>query len=295
MKDRITVMTPTYNRKQLLIKLFDTLNKQENKNFIWMIIDDGSSDGTENIIPSLIKQARFDIEYIKKENGGKHTALNKGFQNVKSEFIFIVDSDDILTPNAIQRVYDHIDTILEYNLAGISFLRGYSKTEVIGDKFPKSEEIFNDIDIRMKYGIKGDKAEVWRSDILKQYQFPVFEGEKFQGENYIWLQIARKYNMLYVNEIIYICNYLDGGLTLSGRKMRIKNPRGGMENSKQSFYKEFPLKTRLKGSWLYDCYAFFANKKPSEAINESGNKFMTTLMMPLGYLLYKYWNYKYGD
>ena len=180
-------------------------------------------------------------------------------------------------------------------MAGISFLRGYDENKIIGDVFPTKKSIYNGIDIQFRYKITGDKAEVWRSDILKQYQFPVFDGEKFQGENYIWWQIARRYNMLYVNEIIYITKYLDGGLTLSGKKMRIKNPKGGMENSRQAFYKEFPLKTRLKYSWLYDCYAFFDNKKPSEAIKESGNKFMTAMMMPLGYLLYKYWNVKYGD
>lgn len=295
MSELVTILTPTYNRKKQLYNLFESLNKQINKNFIWLIVDDGSTDGTEKIISDLKNRAEYKIEYISKSNGGKHTALNIGFQQVSTKLVFIVDSDDILIENAVQKIYDNSYELEKNNLAGISFLRGYDENKIIGDVFPTKKSIYNGIDIQFRYKITGDKAEVWRSDILKQYQFPVFDGEKFQGENYIWWQIARRYNMLYVNEIIYITKYLDGGLTLSGKKMRIKNPKGGMENSRQAFYKEFPLKTRLKYSWLYDCYAFFDNKKPSEAIKESGNKFMTAMMMPLGYLLYKYWNVKYGD
>lgn len=289
----VTVLTPTYNRKNQLVNLFESLQKQTEKRFKWLIIDDGSKDGTEDIIAYFSEKAEFDIKYIKKNNGGKHTALNVGFQIVDTYFTFIVDSDDVLTPNAISEIYRYIKIVKEKDLCGVAFLRGYNENECIGKEFPEDETIDNDINIRLKRNITGDKAEVWRSDILCQYQFPVFENERFQGENYIWWRIARQYNMLYINKIIYITEYLEGGLTKSGRAMRLKNPLGGMENSKTAFYPEFPLKIRMKCALLYDVYGYQAKWTFWKIVSKSGNTGITALCLVPAKILQLYWKYKY--
>lgn len=293
MNELVTVLTPTYNRKDRLTGLFQSLQDQTNKNFKWLIIDDGSQDGTEDQIAEMKEKAGFEVQYIKKENGGKHTALNIGFRKITTYFTFIVDSDDILTQNAIQEIYDYSEIIRTNDLCGMAFLRGYSKNECIGDRFPEDESIDNDINIRLRQNVSGDKAEVWRTDILRQFQFPVFKEERFQGENYIWWQIARKYNMLYVNQIIYITEYLEGGLTKSGRAMRLRNPLGGMENSKMAFFSEFPLRIKIKCALLYDVYGYQAEWSFRKIVRTSGSALLTGLCLAPAKVLQLYWKHRY--
>ena len=288
----ITVLTPAYNRQKEIKCLFDSLQKQTIQDFAWLVIDDGSDDNLSNAIAEFRKQAKFQIQYYYKENGGKHTALNIGFKLITTELTFIVDSDDVLTPDALETIADTWSHVGSTSLAGLSFLRGYSKNQVIGSKFP-SNGIYNGIDIQYRYKIPGDKAEVWRTDILKKYQFPVFEGERFQGENYVWWQIALEYDMYYVNQIIYITEYLEGGLTRSGRTLRIKCPLGGMENSRMGLHKRFPLPERFKRAMLYVCYGKFANKHFCQIISKSGYPLLVAPAYIPGYLLYLYWKHKY--
>lgn len=291
----ITILTPTYNRAAELKKCYESLCNQKEKNFKWLIIDDGSTDNTkENINRWMSNINDFDIKYVYKDNGGKHTALNIGFKMVDTELTFIVDSDDILTEDATLHIYEKYCIIKDNNkVAGIAFLRGYDKKRYIGDLFPINDGIMNDIDVRLKKNIKGDKAEVWKTNILRNYEFPVFSGEKFQGENYVWFQIAKEYDMFYCNKIIYITEYLEGGLTKSGKGMRIRNPFGGMENSKIYFCQKAPLKTKFKCGILFITYGFFAKLSISEIINKAGSAFIIPLI-PLGKFLYLYWNNKFG-
>ena len=289
----VTVVTPTYNRSHLLGKLFESLKTQINKGFDWLIVDDGSTDDTQTVVEAFSKTADFEIRYIKKENGGKHTALNLAFKQQNAKYTFIVDSDDILTEDAVQLIYNNDKIVTENNLAGVCFLRGYDKETAIGQSFLQ-EGIFNDIDVRMRQKIGGDKAEVWRSDILRNYAFPVFAGERFQGENYVWWQIAMEYDMLYVNKIVYIGNYLDDGLSKAGKKLRISCPLGGMENSRIAFNKKFPMRERIKRAWLFICYGFFAKKSVAEIIRHSECKSLIIPNLLFGWLLYIYWKKKYA-
>lgn len=292
---KVTVLTPTYNRGYIIDKCFESLCNQTCKEFEWIIVDDGSTDNTKDVIRNFSKKAPFKIRYIYKENGGKHTALNKGIKEVSTELTFIVDSDDRLTEDAIYTISNEWEKIKDNKkLCGINFLRGYSYDKVIGTKFPKDHYIDNGIDIQFRHNVRGDKAEVWRTDLLKKYKFPVFENEKFLGENIVWWKIALEYDMFYINKIIYITEYLEGGLSKSGRKLRIKCPLGGMENSKAGMGKKFPLKERIKRTTLYICYGFFANKKILWMINDCGQPALFIISLPLGYLLKTYWKYKYN-
>lgn len=289
----VTVLTPAYNRGHTLANLYNSLCAQSRKDFLWLVIDDGSTDDTQQLMKQWQKaDAGFQISYLYKENGGKHTALNLGFQMVNTELTFIVDSDDVLTPDAIESIERNWSEARHPELAGISFLRGYSDQKVIGDPFPVVGR-YNDIDMRSGKRVSGDKAEVWRTDILKKYQFPVFEGERFQGENYVWWQIALEYDMYYVNQIVYITEYLEGGLTRSGRALRISCPLGGMENSRMGLHKRFPLGERMKRAWLYVCYGKFAGKTFRETVKGSGYPTLVAANYFPGFLLYLYWKRKY--
>ena len=222
-----TIFTPTYNRRELIDNLYHSLLAQTDKNFEWLIIDDGSTDDTEKYFSELTSKPQpFPIRYLKQVNGGKHRAINKGVQNANGELFFIVDSDDYLTENAIEKINQWITTLdNSHKWAGISGLRGFSKDSVVGQ-----HSDFSYIDAknneRRKYNLLGDKAEVYFTDVLKQHPFPEIPGENFISEEIVWNAIARDgYYLRWFNEIIYICDYLEGGLTKDNDKDK-SNPQG---------------------------------------------------------------------
>lgn len=290
--DNITILTPTYNRESTLKRLYESLCHQTNKNFTWMVVDDGSEDQTKQLIEAFKNEKVISICYLHQQNQGKHFALNRGIKQISSELTFIVDSDDYLTPDAIESIerewqpYRYDETI-----SGISFLRGYSGTECIGCEFPDTKAC-SAIDMRIKRNVYGDKAEVFRTDLLKQYPFPEIEGEKFIGEDIVWNDIAKSYKMAWCNQIIYITEYLSGGLTKSGRKLRVHCPVGGMLNSKMMLTHEFPIKFRFKKGILYNCYRHFMQREDLKKYPFYVS--MTTLATkPFGFALYLSWKKYY--
>lgn len=290
----VSILTPTYNREVFLLQLFSSLTRQSNKNFEWIVVDDGSEDNTKQFLEKCKKNCSFNIVYIKQDNAGKHIALNNGIKKCSGELTFIVDSDDYLTDKAIENILNDWKKINKKNICGLSYLKGYSKTKVVGDLYTNNYIYSNFIDYRINKNIKGDKAEVWKTDILIKYQFPKFPNEKFLGEGCVWVKMAEKYNMVFINKIIYICNYLESGLTNSGRKLRINNPLGGMYHANTLMNKKINLKIRLKNAILYNCYSFFAKKTILENIKESSAKMLSLISLPSGYILYLYWWKKYG-
>lgn len=224
----ITVFTPTYNRKDLIDRLYQSLLQQTQKNFEWLVVDDGSTDDTEKIFEQLLSEQKpFSIRYIKQENGGKHRAINNGIKKASGELFFIVDSDDYLTENAVEKINQWIATLDgSHKWAGIAGLRGLTKNRVLGQRNTSSKFIDAKNSDRRKYNLLGDKAEVYFTDVLKQHPFPEIPGENFISEEIVWNAIARDgYYLRWFNEIIYICDYLDGGLTKDNSKDK-NNPQG---------------------------------------------------------------------
>lgn len=290
----VTVVTPSYNRAKQLPNLYKSLICQSTLDFIWLIVDDGSTDGTEDVIRDFIEEEKISIEYYKKNNGGKHTALNLAIEKAQTELFFIVDSDDYLTVDAIEVILNDWKKYKELELCGISYLRGFSSKEVIGDEFPQDYMINNFAEIRVNQHIKGDKAEVWATKHLKLLRFPVFPNEFFLVESYLWLQISQMADMLFVNKIIYITEYLKGGLTESGRRLRILCPQGGMSFSLLAMDKKYRLVDRLKNAILYVTYSKFAHKSFVDVIRNDF-KCLTLCAYPLGTIVYFFWKKRYLD
>lgn len=230
----ITVFTPTFNRESTLRRLYESLLCQTNKNFEWLIVDDGSSDGTEELIKTFINGNNdFNIAYYKQPNGGKHRAINFGVHKAKGELFFIVDSDDYLTEDAIESLYCWSNSINDKDkFAGVSGLRGYNNSEVIGGNMKKEYIDATNIQ-RGKFQLDGDKAEAYFTDVLKRFPFPEIDGEKFLLEAVVWDTIALNgYKIRWFNKIIYITEYLEGGLTKSGDVKYANNPLGLLEWAK---------------------------------------------------------------
>ena len=225
---KITIMTPTYNRSSFLPKLYVTLTKQtvDLTMMEWIIVDDGSTDDTEDTVHELKGKSPFEIKYIKSINGGKHHAVNIGLEHAAGEFFFIVDSDDTLPENSIERIIFWFNTLKseQEKYAGIGGLKSYGGN--VGESFEGEYLDCSSIERREK-NIKGDKAEVFYTDVIKKYRFPEFRGEKFLSECVLWNEIARDgYKIRWFNETIYRCEYLASGLTRNIYHHLAQSPKG---------------------------------------------------------------------
>lgn len=225
----ITVFTPVYNRAYILNQLYQSLLRQTNYDFEWLIIDDGSTDNIAELVSRWIACTReFEIRFYRQPNGGKHRAINRGVQLAKGEAFLIVDSDDYLTEDAIDIVYEYWTQIKDNTrFAGVSGLRMHQNRQVIGGR-PQFEEYVDATNLeRAAYGLEGDKAEVYKTDILKSFPFPEFEGERFVTEAVVWNKIAYQgYRIRWFNRSIIICEYLEDGLTANEGVLYIQNPKG---------------------------------------------------------------------
>ena len=226
---KITVFTPTYNRAYSLSRLYESLKKQTFKDFEWLVVDDGSTDNTTDIIQRMINDSPFfKIQYIKTENGGKHRAINRGIELARGELFFLVDSDDWLPDDSLEyinQIEDGIPIEQKNNFAGIYGLKCHLNNEIIGRTFQGEKLDINFLQ-RNKYGISGDKAEVYYTRVLKQYHFPEIEEEKFLTERIVWDKIAYDgYLIRFFNHNVYYCEYLEDGLTHGGYVLYAKNPK----------------------------------------------------------------------
>lgn len=212
----ITIVTPTYNRGYILDKAFQSLCTQTSFAFEWIIVDDGSADNTEEIVKGwLAEELPFSLRYYKQENGGKHRAVNRGVMMAEYDYLLVLDSDDYLEPDAVEVIHKWIATIDgKEGFAGVSGLRGWMKREGAIGSFLKKDYIDALNSERVKYGLEGDKAEVYKTEMLKKYPFPEFEGENFLRESASWDAISEAgYKVRWFNKIIYRCEYLEDGLT----------------------------------------------------------------------------------
>lgn len=211
----VTILTPTYNRAKTLPKLIESLCGQTSTNFQWLVIDDGSTDDTDSIFEELKKyDLPFQWEYHKKENGGKHTALNFAHPYIKGEVVLILDSDDYLTDDAIETVEKEWPLYRNCaDICGMSYFRGKKDGSHLSVANAQDVYIDDDIHYRVNQKIKGDRCEVVRTVLLKKNPFPVYQGERFFPEGWFWNTLAMNYKTVYRNKTIYICEYLEGGLT----------------------------------------------------------------------------------
>ena len=190
----ITVFTPTFNRGYIIETLYRSLCRQTNKDFEWLVVDDGSTDNTQELIQSFVKEALIEIRYIKQPNGGKHRALNRGVKAAIGELFFIVDSDDYLADNALEQIAKHYDDIRDdASFAGVCGIRAFFSGKRIGGDCDFGILDCSSLDFRYKYHYKGDMAEVFKTEILRQYPFPEIEGEKFARNP--WCGIASLRNI----------------------------------------------------------------------------------------------------
>ncbi|MCH4191066.1 MAG: glycosyltransferase family 2 protein [Butyrivibrio sp.] len=302
MEKQITVLTPTYNRAEYLKKLYESLLKQTEQLFIWMIADDGSDDETAEIVRTFQNEKKIEIRYFYQPNGGKHRALNSGIRQIQTELTYIVDSDDYLPDNAIEIILKyHLKYRKVFNIwtgedtrgnriCGYCFLRYYSDGRVNTAKFAEKESIGNYVDVRINENNGGDKAEVFFTAILKKFPFPEYQGEKFVPEDLVWMQMAGKYDFVHINEKVYICDYMEGGLTRTGHRNKIHSPHGMMKRSEVYLRNQKVKKSvRIKMMLLYQIYGHFAGEHIFSAPDWINDKVEWSLLYIPSLLVYCRW------
>lgn len=265
----LTIFTPTYNRANLLSRLYDSLCLQSSQNFEWIIVDDGSTDNTDDIVKTFISEAKISIIYYRQENAGKHVAINKGVSLAKGDLFFIVDSDDYLTPGAVDFIKENYKRIEDVDcIAGLAARCGYTAENPIGSLNFKSDITETVFDFRYRRKIFGDMAEIIKTKVMKDFLFPRIDSERFMPEAVVWNRIGLKYRILWLPDIIYIAEYLDGGLTDNIFFIRKKSPEGAL-----LFYKELqsmpvPFLQKIRANINYWRFAKFSNRSFSSKFKD---------------------------
>lgn len=248
----ITIFTSSYNRGHLLPRLFSSLSGQSFKDIEWLIVDDGSTDNTHDVVMSFIEENIIPIRYVFKRNGGKHRAINEGVKHAKGELFFIVDSDDMLPTNALKRVAEVYGQIKEdRSFGGVAGVDAYPDGRIVGSGLPAPIIDCNSIGIRSKYHVTGDLSEVFRTDVMREFPFPEIEGEKFCPEVLVWNRIAYKYKLRYFNEAIYIAEYQPEGLTERIVEIRMKSPTATTTCYAEMVSLDIPFKDKIKAAINY--------------------------------------------
>jgi glycosyltransferase involved in cell wall biosynthesis len=285
MSTPITIFTPTYNRAHLLHKLYNSLERQSLVAFEWLIVDDGSSDTTEQVVNEFIALGRLNIRYVRQANGGKHRAINTAVKLARGEYLFIVDSDDYLADNAVERIMHHISSVKHDPMnAGVCGLKVYENGHDVGGNKPFGVIDSDSIGFRETLHMKGDMAEIWNTEVLRKYPFPEFPGEKFISEAIVWNRIALDgYKLRYFYEPLYICEYRQDGLTCSIRRHYRNSPLGTMLYYNENIRRHCSAKTAIIAAINYWRYTVRYSGKRGR---QFAPIFWTYLFLPIGYIFY---------
>lgn len=284
-----TVFTPTYNRAKLLTRLYDSLKRQSWQDFEWIILDDGSADETKDIVSNWKKEVSFPIRYFWQENKGKHIAINRGVEMARGDFFAIMDSDDWYVDNALERFLYHWRAIPEKNksrYAGVCGLFRYENGSIVGSRFPRDILDTDDLSLRFRYRVTGDKIGFTRTSIMRKFPFPEDLG-KFVTESLVWNRIGRQYITRFVNEVFAIKEYQKGGLTHKGRALQAKYSKASRLYNYELLISgcKLPFSILIKAYSNYIRHSIHQNVPVRFQLDEIPSKFFWLLCYPIGCVL----------
>lgn len=249
----ITIFTPVYNRKKEIIHLYESLVRQTNKDFIWIVVDDGSTDNVFNILNKWKNENKIQMLIIRQENGGKHRAHNKGVQLCNTPWFICVDSDDYLADNAVEIMHSEIST-LDDNDIGVIFAKFKLNVGMPNRWFNNGEKV-NVSDIALRFGHIIETALLFRTNLLKTNLFPEIDGERFLGEEILYNKLQQFGRMKASDKVIYFFSYLENGLTNHTFYVWKNNPQGVLLVlcSRYETLKKADARLLAKGKALIKC------------------------------------------
>lgn len=286
----LTIFTPAYNRAHTLHLGYEALLRQTCKDFEWLIIDDGSTDNTRELVARWTKENKISIRYHYQENQGMHGAHNTAYRLIETELNTCIDSDDYMPDDAVEKIVTFWKKYGNDKVAGMIGLDQTIQGKIIGTTFPKE---LKDTTLFGFYenGGKGDKKLVYRTDIIKRYpEYPIFRGEKYVGLAYKYYCVDEDYSLLTMNDVLCIVEYQQDGSSMNMYKQYWKNPKGF------AFYrkKEMQITRNWKRKFMV-CIHYVSSSimaKNGHFIQDSPNKLLTILSIPFGLFLYLFIRYK---
>ncbi|MCI5927309.1 MAG: glycosyltransferase family 2 protein [Pseudoflavonifractor capillosus] len=281
---RLTVFTPTYNRAHTLPRTYASLTCQDCKDFVWLIVDDGSTDDTRALVEAWqMQEHSFEIRYLYKENGGMHTAHNAAYEAIDTELNVCIDSDDCLAPGAVRNILSKWDSVQKDKYAGIIGLDADFQGNLIGTGFPAGmvETTLSDY---YAAGGRGDKKLVYRTDVIRQYPpYPVFEGEKYVALAYKYRLIDQDYKLVVLNEILCNVEYQQDGSSNTMWQQYLKNPKGF------AFWRMVCIQYPQTPKRVFiDCIHYVSSSficKDKKFFQKAPKKLLTALAIPFGLAL----------
>ncbi|SDB39014.1 Glycosyl transferase family 2 [Pseudobutyrivibrio sp. YE44] len=287
-KDKlITIYTSTYNRATLLPRVYESLKRQTSYNFIWQVIDDGSTDDTKIVVEKWKSETKeFEIRYYYKENGGIHTARDAAYKLCDTELILGVDSDDWLMDDAVEKIENIWNENDDKNVIGIFAKTTLESGKIACESFPESLKKATCQDFLYKYKLQSDTVNVFKTDEMKKLvDAPKFDGENLIGEGYKMIQLPEK--PFLVRDIpIVVVEYQENGYSMGAHEAVFRNPKGFREDYKMHMVKARYFKPKMRGYLGYISCSFILHDY--KYIKKSPKKIMTVLLTPLGVLSYLY-------
>ncbi|MCM3724895.1 glycosyltransferase family 2 protein [Neobacillus cucumis] len=283
----LTIFTPTFNRAYTLHKLYESLKEQSNKDFIWLIIDDGSSDNTEELVQGWIEDKVISIRYYRQENQGMHGAHNTAYRMIDTELNVCIDSDDYMPDNAVEKIVTFWKENGDEQIGGIVGLDCNTSGEIIGTELPKDIKTSTLFNLYNKYGVKGDKKLVYQTKITKKYPYPLYPNEKLVPLSYKYYMLDQEYELLLMNEALCCVEYLPDGSSKNILK-QYKNSPNGFRFYRMEMMKlpDTPMLFKFKQAIHYVSCCIFAKSK--SILRQSPKKLLTIAALPFGIILNKY-------
>lgn len=282
---RVTVFTPTYNRAYTLTGCYDSLCAQTSNEFTWVIVDDGSTDGTKALVNGWINEGKIRMSYLWQENSGKHVAFNIGASVADGELFICLDSDDVLLNDAIEKIISfwrqHSSAA---DSAGIIACKSHIQGDLIGTMLPEGVMKSTVYDLYHLLGVQGDKVMIFRTDLVRQIPFPEIDGEKFITEAFLYDLIDCDYQWLLFNEVLMQVNYLPDGYTHGAKRLLLNNPRGFALFYKNRMKIGHNWKIRYLSAVRYINCSIIARDK--SCLKNAPSTVLTLLALPSAVLLY---------
>lgn len=286
----LTIYTPTYNRSYLLSRLYKALVNQTSDDFIWLVIDDGSTDQTEELISSFIKENIIDIRYIYKLNGGKQDAVNVAHEYCNTELNVCWDSDDIPVTNAVEKILLLWNEFGSDKLVGIIGLDVFQNGKIVGTRFPASCIPVKFSNLKWM-GVKGDKKYILRTEIVKALPvYPSISNERFPAPGYLYRLADQKYDWLAFNVVLSIVEYLPDGISKNKLVQLRENPNAFAFYRKERVRLAINIYDKILNIIHYMTCVLLANKSLSKLLLKD-NLFLSIILLPFGFILYIYINF----
>lgn len=286
----LTIFTPTYNRADTLHLCYESLCRQTCRDFEWLVIDDGSTDGTRELVEGWQEEKKIPITYFYQENQGMHGAHNTAYRLIKTELNTCIDSDDYMPDDAVEKIVSFWKQQGNREVAGIIALNVDFKGKLIGIRLPEGVKRIT-VGGFYNHGGRGDKKLIYRTEVINSYpEYPLFKGEKYVSLGYKYELIDQDYELLILNEPVCCVNYQPDGSTMNMFRQYIRNPQGFAFIRKQSMVLAPTAKRRFMEAIHYVSSSIMLRNR--RFIQESPCPWLVISAIPFGILWYAFIRYK---